>query len=202
VRLETAAGVSGEYSLASCPCDATKLEFHIRQDQDAGIGPALAALHPAEAVRVSGPYGQFVLDHDASRPLLMIAVDAGFAPIKGLIEQAIALDLVESIDLFWVDTDGRGHYLGNLCRSWADALDLFDYHPLTAQGTAEEVAARLLAALEDSALDLTAVEVYAAADAGLLPVLRHALLGAGVQPGQLHLEPLRQGGAVPPAAGE
>lgn len=196
VRLQTQAGMSGEYSIASCPCDATKLEFHIQRGSDVRADESAAALRRDDPVGIIGPYGRFVLADDASRPLLLIALDAGFAPIKGLIEHAIALDLVESIDLYWVDTGNSGHYLGNQCRAWADALDIFDYHPLTAQGAMNEITATLLAAIQDSSLDLAAVNVYVAGDEKLLPVLGRALLGAGVAPGQLHLEPLRQGRPV------
>lgn len=185
VRLATEAGELGEYSLASCPCDNTKLEFHCQD----GV-----PLEHGDSVQVRGPKGDFVLGEDVSRPLLLIAVDTGFAPVKGLIEHALALDLVDAIDLVRLGTGPGGHYLDNLCRSWADALDTLQYHPVDA-GNADPATA-LMEALQSAAIDPAASSVYVAAPSSQLAVLREALLGAGVPAEQLHLEPVRQGAPV------
>ncbi|MEE8428185.1 MAG: ferredoxin, partial [Gammaproteobacteria bacterium] len=52
--------------------------------------------------------------------------------IKSLIEHAMALDITEAIHLYWIATPPKGHYMENLCRSWADALDDFRFTALTA----------------------------------------------------------------------
>ncbi len=44
----------------------------------------------------------------------------------------MALDVAEHMHLFWITTPGNTHYLNNLCRSWADALDNFHYTELQA----------------------------------------------------------------------
>jgi CDP-4-dehydro-6-deoxyglucose reductase len=199
VQLESGAGRGGEFSLASCPCDASKLEVHVQHppgDPDAG---PLGALRSGDSMQVVGPRGVFTLGQDASRPLLMLACDGGFAAIKGLIEQAIALDLVESIDLYWLEAGDTGHYLDNLCRSWADALDILDYHPLHSGTGVEDRAGVLMEALRRDGVDLATMEIYLAAAADLLPPLRAALLAAGAEKEHLHLEPLRQGEAAGPA---
>jgi CDP-4-dehydro-6-deoxyglucose reductase len=198
VQIETGAGRGGEYSLASCPCDASKLELHIQHPPGDPASSPLGALRTGDSLVVVGPRGRFALGQDASRPLLMLACDGGFAPIKGLIEQAIALDLVESIDLYWLESGDTGHYLDNLCRSWADALDILDYHPLhSGAGVAARVSS-LIDALRRDAVVLADREIYLAAAADLLPPLRAALLEAGAEEQHLHLESLRQGEAVGP----
>jgi CDP-4-dehydro-6-deoxyglucose reductase len=58
---------------------------------------------------------------------VFIAQGNGFAPVKGLIEHAMALDSAENIHLYWIAGGSDGHYLHNLCRSWNDALDNFYY---------------------------------------------------------------------------
>ena len=200
VSLETGAGRGGEFSLASCPCDATKLELHIPHPAGDPEGGPLGILRPNDSLMLVGPRGGFVLGQDASRPLLMLAVDGGFAPIKALIEQGVALDLVECIELYWLASNGAGHYLDNLCRSWADALDGFDYHPVHSDGPAAEQVAALMQALRRDGVDLAAMEIYLAADAALSRPLRAALLAAGAEEKHLHLEPLRQGEPeVPPS---
>jgi CDP-4-dehydro-6-deoxyglucose reductase len=123
--------------LASCPCDDRNLQFHVRRRAgDAFAERVFGGLKGVDTVRVDGPRGEFVLDEASHRPLIFIAGASGFAPIKSLIEQAMALDAAESLHLLWIAAGAGGHYLDNLCRSWSDALDDFRYTPLTDDETA------------------------------------------------------------------
>jgi CDP-4-dehydro-6-deoxyglucose reductase len=109
---------SGFYPIASCPCDDMNLQFHIALDSDDPVSAYLAdAGRSNDLLTLQGPSGSFVLDE--------------FASIKGLIEHAMALDVAEKIILFWIADSEENHYLNNLCRAWNDALDNFEYVPLT-----------------------------------------------------------------------
>ena len=131
VSLELADGSAADSPIASCPCDDRNLHFHVRRRPgDAFAERVFDGLNRADPVRVVGPRGEFVLDEESSRPLVFIAGESGFAPIKSLIEHAMALEVAESLHLFWVASGKGGHYLDNLCRSWGDALDDFRYVPL------------------------------------------------------------------------
>jgi CDP-4-dehydro-6-deoxyglucose reductase len=129
VQLE-AGGHSGEYPVASCPCDDRNLQFHLRRESRDAFAMHAAGLKSDDIVNLEGPSGDFVLREDSPRPLLFLAIDHGFAPIKSLVEHAMALDAAESIRLCWIARSATGHYLQNLCRSWADALDNFHYTAL------------------------------------------------------------------------
>ncbi|HCA27499.1 MAG TPA: ferredoxin, partial [Betaproteobacteria bacterium] len=74
----------------------------------------------------------FVLRQQSTRPLLFIAGNSGFAPIKSLVEHAIALDRTGSITLYWIGSSERDLYMRNRCRAWADALDNFHFTPFVA----------------------------------------------------------------------
>ncbi len=127
-------GSSASLPVASCPCDDRNLQFHIRRRAgDAFAERVFDGLKGVDSVRVQGPRGEFVLNEESHRPLVFIAGESGFAPIKSLIEHAMALDAAETLHLYWIASGGRGHYLDNLCRSWSDALDNFRYDPITAR---------------------------------------------------------------------
>jgi CDP-4-dehydro-6-deoxyglucose reductase len=131
VELGTGSGLRAAYPIASCPCDDRNIEFHVRRmPGDEFAQHVFAGLRPSETVTLDGPGGEFVLAEDSTRPLLFVACDTGFAPIKSLIEHAMALDEAESIHLYWLACGDGGQYLANLCRSWGDALDNFRYTPL------------------------------------------------------------------------
>ncbi len=158
-------GAAASLPVASCPCDERNLEFHIeRRLGDAFSEGVFSALNGADTVRVEGPSGEFVLNEESSRPLIFFALGSGFAPIKSLIEHAMALDVAETLQLYWIASGETGHYLNNMCRSWSDALDNFRYTPLTADGalSREALMQDLLARVLQDHPDLDAFDVYVA----------------------------------------
>lgn len=183
----TAAGdASATLPLASCPCDERNLHFHVAREDGHPLAQALFAglVRIGDAVNVRGPLGDFVLAAEPARPLLMFACDTGFAPIKSLIEHALAGDEVERIELHWLATRAAGHYLANQCRAWAAAFDPFAWYPATAQEAsagrtlADGVIARGAAWLER--------EIFVAGDAVFVDAVTTALRAGGAGGGQLH----------------
>jgi len=116
-----------------------------------------------DTVTLEGPFGDFVLDEDSPRPVIFLAFGAGFAPIKSLIQHAMSLELAESMDLHWL-ADAAGHYQDNLCRTWTDALDNFNYVP---HAQSDDLDAVLEAIVLDYP-DLHRFDVYAAGTAAQL----------------------------------
>jgi len=176
--LALADGLSAACPIASCPCDERNLQFHIpRRAGDAFAGRVFAGLKPGDPARIEGPRGEFVLNEASRRPLVFVAFDAGFAPVKSLLEHAMSLDAADALHLYWIASSPGGHYLDNLCRSWGDALDNFHYHPVTAQ-------MGLWRLLRDHA-GLRDCDVYAAAPAPSLAALEFQLLEHGLPRAQL-----------------
>ena len=166
------------YPVASCPCDDRNLHFHVGRD-DADAFAALlhgGAIRPGDAVRLWGPVGDFVLA-ESERPLAFVACDTGFAPVKSLIEHAMATDVTESISLDWLALRADGHYLANQCRAWAAALDGFRYAPHTAADAA--AGARAVVAALAGALPLAQHDVYVAGPAAFVEAAGAALAAAG-----------------------
>ncbi len=120
-------------SIASCPCNGMYLQFHIRKVVgDPFSDYVFSSLRTRDKVDVEGPFGGFTLDEASRRPIIYLAYETGFAPMKSLIEHAIALDLPQPMRLYWVGRDDDDHYFANYCRSWRDALDDFEFIPLSA----------------------------------------------------------------------
>lgn len=169
-------GASGCYPIASCPCEDRHIEIQIPRDpEDAFAYTMFNGLKPNDTIGVEGPYGEFVLDEDSPRPAIFLAFGAGFAPIKSLIQHAMSLELVESMDLHWV-ADGAGHYQDNLCRAWTDAFDDFSYipHPPT-----EDIVTLLNNIVHDYP-DLHRFDVYASGTATQLGIAKAAFLKHGL----------------------
>jgi len=117
--------------VASCPCDDMNLQFHFnRAENDPFINFIANEIKPNDTINIEGPAGHFILHEEEANPIIYIAFNRGFAPIKSLIEHALTLDITEHIQLYWLVPTQDDLYMHNNCRSWADAFELFDYYPL------------------------------------------------------------------------
>jgi CDP-4-dehydro-6-deoxyglucose reductase len=181
-------GAAATYPIASCPCDDRNLQFHIhRLDDNAFSDHVFGRMKGADTVNIRGPQGAFVLQEESLRPIILIAHETGFAPIKSLIEHAMALDTAEHMHLYWLAQRSKGHYLDNLCRSWADALDNFDYTPLVISALSR-ASERLLAHMLNNHCELGEHDVYIAGPETLTNEAEFLLLDHGLPSAQLFIE--------------
>jgi len=119
--------------VANCPCESSYLEFHIPFDAQLPI----EQLKPLDRVTIDGPSGDFTLNDlrqpqsptslSAEKPILFVAVGIGFSAIKPLVEHVLSIEEETSCALLWVASPTVGHYYHNLCRSWSDAFDQFEF---------------------------------------------------------------------------
>ncbi len=167
----------GEYYVASCPCEDRHIEVHVRRDNRGFSRKVFGNLNRETPVRLEGPHGEFVMKLDSRRPVLFIAWDDGFAPIKSLIQHAMSLEIAEAMYLYWA-ADGVGHYQDNLCRAWTDALDDFIYQPMPNNSGPKVVAEAILAHHPN----LQRADIYAAGPAEFLAVLQAGALAHGLSP--------------------
>lgn len=180
--------LAAELPIASCPCEDRHLEFHVRRLHGNHFSDyVFEQLHAGDGVSLRGPSGDFVLDTVSSRPIIFIAFCTGFAPVKSLMEHAMALDQAESIHLLWIATKESGLYLPGLARAWADALDNFTYTPILVGGDLDATAARLetmvartigpkLLALPT----LTQADIYVAGPSLAVSAMKRILMGLDV----------------------
>ncbi len=176
-------GAEGEYYVASCPCEDRHIELHVRRDNRGFARKVFNDLRKEDGVRILGPHGQFVMKLDSRRPVIFVAWEDGFAPIKSLVQHAMSLEIADSMHLYWAAGE-IGHYQDNLCRAWADALDDFSYRPLD---IAPGPAAVAEAILSDHA-DLGHVDIYAAGPDAFLKALEAGALARGLSPMGWHGE--------------
>lgn len=191
LSLDLGNGLLQQCAIASCPCDDMNLQFHIPATAGNPFASHLSDnARQNDSITIRGPSGNFTLNEESPHSLVFIAVNAGFAPVKSLIEHAMALDIAEDIHLYWITTSGNSHYLGNLCRSWEDALDNFHY---TALETDEETTVEnLLPGIAGDLDSIAAHDCYVCAPGPLLEGMESWLHGAGMPHSQLRLEPVRQ----------
>lgn len=193
-------------SIASCPCNGMIVQFHIRRvPGDKFSEYVFSQLQTKHQVMLSGPDGDFVLDTTSQRPLIFIAYETGFAPLKSLIEHAISLELTQPIHFYWAARHTGSHYLENHCRSWQDALDNFHYTAIVPDGgidavahsgadipTAEACLMTTAAQVVGDYPDLQGHDVYVSAPASGIAAARELFLRHGLVEDRLFVDVLER----------
>ncbi len=174
---------SATYYIASCPCDDRNIQFHIsRNADDSFTHLVFNKAKSGDAVTIVGPSGDFTWDDDSKRPSFFIAVDNGFAPIKSLIEHALALEQVDEFHLLRLTNSDITPYLNNQCRAWADALDNFTYSNVPLQPIYYASAIKAVIS-EHAAVDYDA---FVAAPGNTLEEIKSVLLELGLNSNAIH----------------
>jgi CDP-4-dehydro-6-deoxyglucose reductase len=177
--------VQASWPIASCPCDDRNLHFHVARDDTDALAQQLFAGRVAVggALNVRGPNGDFVLGRDTLPRAAFLACDTGFAPVKSLIEHAIAAESVERFGLYWLATRPDGHYLANQCEAWAAAFDEFAYAAAT--DTDPVRGAQALALRATSECDPATTRFFVAGAQAFVDATVRCLLEAGVPAGTM-----------------
>ncbi|MEM7443312.1 MAG: 2Fe-2S iron-sulfur cluster-binding protein [Pseudomonadota bacterium] len=108
--LTFANGLARDYSMANRP-EERRLEFHIRDTGGAVSRHVHDHLRPGDTVRVEGPIGTAHLRDNHDGPVLAIAGGSGLAPIKSIVETALANGATQPIHLFFGARQERDLYL-------------------------------------------------------------------------------------------
>lgn len=165
-------------SIASCPCNGMILHIHLyKHDKHPFVQHAFNEMKVGESLVIEGPEGDFMLDEDSLRPILMVAVDTGFASLKSIVEHAIALDLQQAIHLYWIVTEKHEHYHDNFCRSWELALETFLYQPM--QLNADESLGELISQIMARSPVETELDIYLSGESKIVDRVRIAFEDAG-----------------------
>ncbi len=181
---------SNRYSIASCPCDDMNLQFHIVNAAEDPVARHLDTRAKVnDVISLRGPQGSFCLNENSPNSLVFIAQGSGFAPIRGLIEHAMALDCAARMHLYWIADKDAGHYLNNLCRSWTDAFDNFTYLPIAA-GDNSIAIDEIISAIVEIHENLAALDFYLCAGGELTARIELLLLENAVPKSQLRTEKL------------
>ena len=119
-------GARRSYSIANAPhtqAESPGIELHIRHMPGGKFTDhVFAAMKEKEILRLEGPFGNFFLREESSKPIVLLASGTGFAPIKAIIEDLEFKASRRDAVLYWG------------CRSRAD---------LYQHGWAEAAAARM-----------------------------------------------------------
>ncbi len=90
------------FSLASAPADGKMLEVHVRRASSSGFtGQLFDTMRAGTLLRVEGPLGQFWFRGDSPRHAVMIGGGTGYAPLRAMLRQLLAVGDRRPLTLYW-----------------------------------------------------------------------------------------------------
>ncbi len=108
------------FSLANAPHDDSCLQLHIRHMPGGQFTDAVfSTMKERDMLRFNGPHGSFFLREESEKPMLLVAGGTGFAPIKAIVEHAIAEKSPRPMDIYWGGRTRADLYLRPLAEQWA-----------------------------------------------------------------------------------
>ena len=129
-RLTFAGQPARDYSMANRP-DEPALEFHIRLMPEGRVSAyAAQSLKTGDTVHVEGPFGSSYLRERHRGPIIAIAGGSGLAPIKSIVETALAKALPQPIHLYFGVRDERDLYLEEHFRALAGRHPTLTFVPV------------------------------------------------------------------------
>lgn len=180
-----------DYSMANRPNDPV-LEFHIRRVIGGTSSVhATTDLSIGDSARVDGPYGACWLRESHTGAIIAVAGGSGLAPMKSIIETALAKGMRQLIKLYVAAPSERGLYMEDHFRGLERRFGNFTFMPVLQSSNG--ATKRRVGAVHDVVLadgyDFTQMKVYAAGPPAMVDGLTRALIAHGVRPADIHAEP-------------
>ena len=173
------------FSLANAPHDDEFLELHVRRVPGGRFSDQLLSDMKEKALlRFEGPLGSFFLREDSDRPAILVAGGTGFAPIKSIVEHAIARGFTRRFHVFWGVRALRDLYMGDRARSWADANANIEFTPVLSEPQDDDQWDGATGFVHEAVLarypDLSTHEVYMSGPPPMIDAARSAFREAGL----------------------
>lgn len=170
------------FSLANPPNDDAFLQLHIRQVPGGRFTHhVFNTMKERDILRLRGPHGSFFLREESTKPMLLVAGGTGFAPIKAIVEHAIAEGSTRPMSLYW---GGRGRadlYLWQLAQTWALAHAHIRFVPVLSEATSNDAWSGRSGFVHAAAMqdfpDLSEHQVYVCGSPAMITAARRDFVG-------------------------
>lgn len=179
-----------DYSMANVPGEA-KLEFHVRRIRGGAASERVAAnLAVGDSVEIEGPLGSSYLRERHTGPILAIAGGSGLAPIKSIVETALANGLRQPIHVYFGVRRERDLYLVDHFERMAEAYSNLSFKPVLSQE--EQSDAYALGFVTDmigrDLQDLDGWKAYMAGPPAMIDAAGPLVMERGLRPDDMHAD--------------
>ncbi len=170
------------FSLANAPHDDAFLQLHIRR-VPGGVftGQVFSSMKLRDILRLNGPHGSFYLREDSPKPMILLAGGTGFAPIKAIVEHAIAEQCQRSMFIYWGARTRTDLYQNDLPAHWAAEIPNIRYFPVLSEPAAADSWSGRTGLVHQAVMadfpDLSGHQVYACGAPPMIDAARNDFVG-------------------------
>jgi len=178
-------GKKRSYSLANAPHDDAVLQLHIRH-VPGGLftEQVFSTLKVRDILRFNGPHGTFYLREDSNKPMILLAGGTGFAPIKAIVEHAIAEDCQRPMFIYWGAKACVDLYQNALPEKWAAEHANITYLPVLSEPAASDEWSGRTGFVHQAVLadfpDLSGYQVYACGAPVMIDAAKRDFMAQGM----------------------
>jgi CDP-4-dehydro-6-deoxyglucose reductase len=175
------------FSLANAPHETGFIQLQIRLTEGSYATRMFTeVLKVRDILRFEGPLGNFRLNTESCKPMVMVAGGTGFAPIKAILDDMAQQGIERPVHLYRGSRDRTGLYLPQVHEQWQAALPGFHYVPVLSDATpacAWDGRTGLVhqAVLEDLS-DLSGFEAYVCGAPVMIDAARRDFIARGLPP--------------------
>ncbi len=132
-------GTRRSFSMANAPHDDELLQLHVRHVAGGAFTDhVFSKMKERDILRFEAPLGTFYLREDSTKPIVFVASGTGFAPIKSIIESALAKSIARPMTLYWGGRRPRDLYQSDLPQQWSGKHAGFRFIPVISDALAED----------------------------------------------------------------
>lgn len=123
--------LSRQYSMANPPSRTDRLEFHVKRTPGGAAtdGWMFSTLRAGDRVELKGPLGDFGMNTAQEEPAILIAGGTGLAPLKSIVQHALAGDLAPRLHLYQGGRTRRDLYDTEFFEALERQHERFVYRP-------------------------------------------------------------------------
>ena len=178
-------GKKRSFSLANAPHDDAVLQLHIRH-VPGGLftEQVFTTMKLRDILRFNGPHGTFYLREESAKPMILLAGGTGFAPIKAIVEHAIAEECQRPMVIYWGARARADLYQNALPEQWAAEHAHIRYVPVLSEPAAGDAWTGRTGFVHQAVLadfpDLSGYQVYACGAPVMIDVAKRDFIAQGL----------------------
>lgn len=177
------------YSVANAPEPDGRLTLLVTEVADGVTSTWLAhEVTVGDPVLVDGPYGTFVADPGAGRPVLCLAGGSGLAPIRALAQDAVRRGIPEEFTLVFSGRTEADLIDQQVFQAWAEQHPRFRYLRTLTRAPGPPPVGRVTDVLPEWVPELSEHEVFIAGAPGFVAAGVRIVRQLGCRAGRLHTE--------------
>lgn len=132
-------GQRRSFSMANPSYDNEIVQLHIRHVPGGNFTDhVFSTMKDREILRFEGPLGTFFLREDSAKPVVFVASGTGFAPIKSIVETALAKGSQTPMRVYWGGRRLRDLYMRELAARWMVDFPQVEFIPVLSDAAPED----------------------------------------------------------------